>query len=309
MDSKDSGHLKDLLEVYGLKSWVKLPTRIGKTSSTLLDLILTNNTRRIFSSGVVNADISDHSLIYTILRTTAPRLRSRKIQLRSVKNFDQDLFLRDFHNVPFHVMEVFDDIDDKQCVFESLYLDILKKFTHQRTDVNYAEYKKQRNKCTSIRRKVIKDHYKNKSETDNPRAFWGAYRPFMHSRSSKQANDITLIENDVVITDKKELAELFNNYFVHIVDDVQDIKEHNFGNEFSAHPSVRAIAEENRRKNFNFKYTNKTQVEKLLSNINARKACGDDTITSRLLKESASAISGPLAELMNESIKQCKYPS
>ena len=40
------------------------------------------------------------------------------------------------------------------------------------------------------------------------------------SRSSKQANDITLIENDVVITDKKELAELFNNYFVHIVDDV-----------------------------------------------------------------------------------------
>ena len=125
-----------------------------------------------------------------------------------------------------------------------------KKFTHQRTDANYAEYKKQRNKCTSIRRKAIEDHFKNKSETDNPRAIWEAYRPFMHSRSSKQANDITLIENDVVITDKKELAELFNNYFVHIIDDV-----------FSAHPSIRAIAEENRRKNtihnFNFKYTSK----------------------------------------------------
>ena len=69
----------------------------------------------------------------------------------------------------------------------------------------------------------------------------------MHSRSCKQANDITLIENDVVITGKKELAELFNNYFVYIVDDVQDIKEHDFGNEFSAHPSIPAIAEENRR--------------------------------------------------------------
>ena len=130
-----------------------------------------------------------------------------------------------------------------------------------------------------------------------------------------QANDITLIENDVVITDKKELAELFNNYFVHIVDDVQDIKEHNFGNEFSAHPSIRAIMEENRRKNaihnFNFTYTNKTKVEKLLLNINERKACGHDSITPRLLKlkETASAITGPLAELMNQSIKQCKYPS
>ena len=144
-------------------------------------------------------------------------------------------------------MEMFDDIDDKQYLFESLYLDILnehapqkqahirgdkipfmneqwrkairhrnklwKKFTHHRTDANRAEYKKQRNKCTSIRRKAIKDHFKNKSETDNPRAFWEAYRPFMHSRSSKQANDITLNdENDVVITDKKELVELFNNY-------------------------------------------------------------------------------------------------
>ena len=79
----------------------------------------------------------------------------------------------------------------------------------------------------------------------------------MHSRSSKQANEITLIENDVVITDKKEVAELFKNYFVHIVDDVQDIKEHKFGNEFSTLPSILAIVEENRRKNaihnFNFK--------------------------------------------------------
>ena len=53
---------------------------------------------------------------------------------------------------------------------------VWKKFTHQRTDANHAEYKKQRNKCTSIRRKAIKDHFKNKSETDNPPAFWEAYR-------------------------------------------------------------------------------------------------------------------------------------
>ena len=107
---------------------------------------------------------------------------------------------------------------------------------------------------------------------------------------------------------------MFNNYFVHNVDDVQDIKEHKVGNDFSAHPSIRAIAEENKRKNaihnFNFKYTNKTlQVEKLLSNINARKAWGHDAITPQLPKESASAISGPLVDLMNESIKQYKYPS
>ena len=41
LDPKDSGHLNNLLGLYGLKNLIKLPTRIGKTSSTLLDLILT----------------------------------------------------------------------------------------------------------------------------------------------------------------------------------------------------------------------------------------------------------------------------
>ena len=57
LDPKGGGHLEDLLEVYGLRNLIKLPTRIGETSTTLLDLILTNNTRRIFSSGVVDADM------------------------------------------------------------------------------------------------------------------------------------------------------------------------------------------------------------------------------------------------------------
>ena len=63
----------------------------------------------------------------------------------------------------------------------------------------------------------------------------------MHLRSSKQANDIMLVENDVVITDRKELAELFNNYFVHIIDDVQYIKENNFKHKYSAHPSIKQL--------------------------------------------------------------------
>ena len=77
----------------------------------------------------------------------------------------------------------------------------------------------------------------------------------------------------MVITDKKELAELFNNYFVHIVDDVQDIKEHNFGNKFSTKPSIQAIMEENRRKNaiHNFNFTLRPKLKNCyLISTNAR---------------------------------------
>ena len=33
-----------------------------------------------------------------------------------MKHFDQDLFLADLHTVPFNVMDVFEDVDDKLFV-------------------------------------------------------------------------------------------------------------------------------------------------------------------------------------------------
>lgn len=53
---------------------------------------------------------------------------------------------------------------------------------------------------------------------NNPKDFWNAYRPFLHSKKSKQANDIILKENEAVITDKKKIADLFNEHFIHFVD-------------------------------------------------------------------------------------------
>ena len=37
-------------------------------------------------------------------------------------------------------------------------------------------------------------YFLEKTEADNPCEFWNAYRPFMHSWKSKQANDILLKE-------------------------------------------------------------------------------------------------------------------
>ena len=253
MDGRD---LCDLLDIYNLENLIKSPTRITKTSKTLLDVILKNNKKRILSSGVVDVQISDQFLVFTILRLSAPRLQSRKIYARRYKNFNSDTFLEDLQNAPFHIMDVFDDVDNKLFAFESLYLDIIneqvpikkfhargnqvpfmseqwrksirhrnklwKKFTHDRTDANYALYRKQRNKCTSSRRKAIKAYFLNKSETEKSNAFWNTYRPFLQSKKSRQANDILLEENGALIKDKTEIANIFNSCFIHIADAATD---------------------------------------------------------------------------------------
>ena len=194
--------------------------------------------------------LSDHSLVYTILRSSAPRTRSRKICFCSLKNFSQENFVHDMQIVPFHIIDFFDELDDKLYAFEQLFLSVLnehtpikqtmirgnqvpfmmeqwrrairhrnnlcKKFTCNHTDANYKAYKTQRNTCTSLRRKAIKQHFARKTaDTEHPREFWSTFCPFLHTKS-KQANDIILKENDRIISDKKEIANLLNDYFVHI---------------------------------------------------------------------------------------------
>ena len=124
---KAGRRLLDLLDIYDLHCLINKATRKTKTSETLLDLILTNNKRTILTSGVVDTLLSDHSLVYTVLRSSAPRSRSRsrKIFSRSLKSFNQQNFVRDMQMVPFHIMNLFEDMDNKLYTFEQLYLDIL----------------------------------------------------------------------------------------------------------------------------------------------------------------------------------------
>ena len=219
-----------------------------------------------------------------------------------------------------------DEVDDKLYVFQQLYHEIHaplkqtivrgnqvpymteqwpKAIRHKnklwrllmrdRTDANYDHYQIQRNICTSLRRKALIEHFvKNSSEPENQREFWNAYRPFLHGKT-KQANDIIITENNVVISDKREIAELFNAHFIQIADGVPLMKETDYGQHFENHPSIIAIHEKNKATDaplcFNFEHINQAQVERALLDVNVRKLCGHNMLSPRLVKESASVIS------------------
>ena len=51
---KDGRSLLDLLVIYNLHNLISSPIRITKTSITLLDLVITNNKIKVFTSGVVH---------------------------------------------------------------------------------------------------------------------------------------------------------------------------------------------------------------------------------------------------------------
>ena len=65
---KEGKILCNLEEAFGLECLIKEPMRITENSSTLLDVILTNQPQVFREGGVYNPEISDHLMLYAALK-------------------------------------------------------------------------------------------------------------------------------------------------------------------------------------------------------------------------------------------------
>lgn len=182
-------------------------------------------------------------------------------------------------------------------------------FKRNRTDVNYELYRAQQNVCTSLRRKAIKQYFKRKSEeiNQNPHKFWNTYL-FLHSKCSIKANDIILKEFEHVITDKRRISTIFNDYFKNIANHIPVPMGDTYGNDFENYPSIEAIIRNKRSNTVGFNSTNIEVVQQLLQDININKSSGHNSITPKLVKLSATAIAAPITSIFNSAIIKCKYP-
>jgi exonuclease III len=71
-----SSKIKELCSSSFLKQLIKEPTRVTKSSSTLIDLILTNSSC-VSKSGVISIGISDHNLIYVVREFKRPKVNRK----------------------------------------------------------------------------------------------------------------------------------------------------------------------------------------------------------------------------------------
>ena len=93
------------------------------------------------------------------------------------------------------------------------------RYNKSRSQEKWNAFKKQRNKCVRILRQTTLDYYKTleiKCLTNN-RNFWKTVKP-LFSNKIYASSKTTLLENEVLVTDDKEVAEILNKYFVNITD-------------------------------------------------------------------------------------------
>ena len=93
---------------------------------TLIDVILTNSKNLICNSTNFDCGLSDcHDMICTSLREQCDQPIKKKVTFRSYKNFDTAQFNEDLSRVPFHVAQIFDDIDDVYWAHETLLKQVI----------------------------------------------------------------------------------------------------------------------------------------------------------------------------------------
>ena len=118
--------LRGITEAFNLKQLIKEPTRVTEHSETLIDLVVTNANHKFVESGVFDLGLSDHSLVYCVLKSGRPRVAPKTIEYRSYKNYNKDSFNEDLKNIPWHVVfNNTDNLDDCVNTWNKLFLDVV----------------------------------------------------------------------------------------------------------------------------------------------------------------------------------------
>ena len=209
-NEREGKPLTDLEKVFELTCLIDQATRVTTTSSTLLDVILTNTPDLFKSAGVAEMGLSDHKLVYTFVNKVVKQHAARIINCRSTKHLDLQEFKKDLNDTEWledpsvpvneqytHWKTKLTKIMDKHLPVRKMrvrksdvpYMNAewkaairkkrkyAKKFSKDRNSETWELMKKWRNQATRLRRRAIKDYWKGIScnLNDNPRKFFGIF--------------------------------------------------------------------------------------------------------------------------------------
>ena len=345
-------HLQEFCAIFSLKNLIKEPTCFKSLENpTGIDHILTNHPKSFQHSGTYETGLSDfHKLTYTVLKMHYSKQQHKVIKYRCYKKFDPDVFRSDllkelssinlkndefdeFKYLVFKVLEAHAPVKEKYIRYNQgpfMTNDLRKaimnrsrlfnKFKKDNSEQNKWAYKKQRNLCVKLLKKAKRTFYNTldvKKISDN-KTFWKTIKPNFTEKTIKDQK-ITLVENDSVISEDSELAEVFSKYFENVVKNL-NIQRPIFSQEhddpianaitnFEQHPSILKI-KENRNvcSPFSFEPVSLDEITKETLNLDASKATQKSDIPTKIIKQNQDIFSEFIFENVNNVIDTDIYP-
>ena len=123
--SRDRQFLTDICDMFNLTQVINEPTRVSRSSSSLIDLIFMDRKLCVLDAGTVEMyNMTDHRLTYCSFCLNITKPTPKTIIYRDFKNFNLDLFNADMESVDWCSLSDGIDINRKVESFNSLLLDI-----------------------------------------------------------------------------------------------------------------------------------------------------------------------------------------
>ena len=327
--------LSTIFAKYNLTQQIKVPTYTKGTSHKCLDIIATNSTDFIDSTGTMPPSTSNHKPIYAILKLEKPKLRTYKRQIWLTKNVDWDKLNDELQNQNWeetlkqkdlnsmlscwtktfiniaqnHIKRIYVTVRPSECKWMTNEIRRLirirnrlhTKAKKKNTTHSWEKHKKTRNKLKEMIKKA-KENYNhrvteqiNQGGKTNPRVWWSLVKQYYSKNAATKSQNKPLIVDGNTISNDEDKANALNNFFV----------EQTKLNTNGASPPTIPTKHHSNLNTINIKAST---VKDMIDIINVNKSCGPDPISSIILKKTSHSISPILAKLFNYSIKSSIFP-
>jgi len=344
--------LKTIIPPLNLSNIINKATCFKSENPTLIDVMLVTKRRKFISSFSENTGISDHhNIIGGILRQHKPAPKTKRVSFRNLGRINYDNLKDELiqSDIPGEIMSssdvhaAYSKMETKLCNLLDKHAPkkqktlkrndfhcmskVLRKAIYHRNKLrnkyykyrtsNYLnQYKIQRNKVTTIKRKEITRYFEEKcKEGTKNKDFWKAVKP-LFSKSRTKLETIPLRENDEIITDSRKVCDIFNRFFQTIGADIGSPEENkgsidDITRPYDRHPSVSCIKERikiDENENFTFRFVSEREVAEVLNKLSTKKAAGYDELPPKFIKNLRKILIKPMTLLVNRCILENEFP-
>ena len=334
-DHEHTQNLLDMAHQQGIIPLINKATRITDTSATAIDVIFSN--RSNMKGQILITDISDH----LATSVEIPRFRNNKKERVDVgRNFSEksinalydELTKTDWSQVykaekPCKIFySLLNKALDKHCPKKqrrcnkaytplnawmtneilkermtklSLHRDAILKKTHEARQRFLA----QRNKYNNMLKEAKQKHlYKAIQENSmNSRRIWQLVNEFLNRKSKDKTNIQSLDTPEGKITDAKEIARTFNNFYSTVGP--------NLAKEIKTTDNWEKFLPKKKYTKMTFHQVTTEEVRKIVTGMAPKKSTGHDDISNFLLKKIIDSTINPLTHIINQSFKEGNFPT
>jgi exonuclease III len=314
----------DMLESFNLHQHVQLPTRVTRTSKTLIDHIITNIPSCVTYTNVLPCPtVSDHDAPYACVNIRVTRFQPRYKNIRDERHFDEKAFIKDFSTLPLNLVYSTEEPDDKLHLFNELIKscldrhaplrktkitrppapwlktedmrqlknerDKLRHLAHKtKLDCVWQAFRDIRNQIRTKIKKVKRSFYQKALSSRKPKELWRTIHRILHPNPQPINADPNTLNKHFSSTSQRLLG-------------TTPLSSENLQELINSLPNC--LSEP-----FHLRQVSHNEVLKQLTSMRSDCSTGVDQIPVKYVKLVAEFCASPLTHILNEFISSNSFP-